>query len=86
MARNRRVTRALDLRPVEPNRASEGFAMHIFQIRQTSSGAILWTGNASDAPSALDAMAREAGYTHYDALPDTIRAAGIVAMELTQLG
>lgn len=60
--------------------------MHIFQVKQASSGAVLWTGNATDATSALDAMAREAGYTHYDALPDTIRAAGVVTMELTQLG
>ena len=60
--------------------------MHIFQIKQTSSGAILWTGNASDASSALDAMAREAGYAHFDALPDAIRSAGVEAKELTLLG
>ncbi|KQP61563.1 hypothetical protein ASG40_02495 [Methylobacterium sp. Leaf399] len=59
--------------------------MTIYQIKQTTSGAVLWTGQASDADSALDAMAREAGYTHFSALPDQIRASGVVATELTQL-
>ena len=45
--------------------------MHIYQIRQKSSRAILWTGAALDPQSALDAMAREAGYPDYSALPDT---------------
>ena len=79
--RNRRILRAFILRPFE----REGFAINIFQIKQTSSGAVLWTGNASDERSALDAMAREAGYAHFDALPASIRSAGVVAKELTSL-
>ncbi|MBX9932741.1 MAG: hypothetical protein K2Y56_14565 [Methylobacterium sp.] len=59
--------------------------MVIYQIKQTTSGAVLWTGQATNADCALDAMAREAGYTDYNALPDTIRSGGIVAMELTDL-
>lgn len=56
--------------------------MSIFQIKQTTSGAVLWTGSASDATAALDAMAREAGYTDFFALPDSIRAAGVETSEL----
>jgi hypothetical protein len=53
--------------------------MSIFEIRQKTNGAILWTGSASDESSALDAMAREAGYIDFASLPDDIRAAGPVA-------
>lgn len=56
--------------------------MSIFQIRQKNNGAVLWTGSAADAQTALDAMAREAGYSDYAALPDQIRAAGIETTEL----
>ena len=56
--------------------------MSIFQIRQKVGGAILWTGSASDEKTALDAMAREAGYADFAALPDSIRAAGIHAAKL----
>jgi hypothetical protein len=56
--------------------------MSIFQIKQTKSGAVLWTGAASDAQTALDAMAREAGYRDFLALPDAIRADGIEAAKL----
>ena len=59
--------------------------MTIYQIKQTANGAVLWTGQAPDAPSALDAMAREAGYSDFRALPDKIRSAGVVATELTRL-
>lgn len=59
--------------------------MSIFQIKQTKSGAILWTGKASDADAALDAMAREAGYMDFTALPDRIRLSGVVAQKLTLL-
>lgn len=48
--------------------------MSIFQIRQKTSGAILWTGSAEDERTALDAMAREAGYADSSALPDSVRA------------
>jgi hypothetical protein len=56
--------------------------MRIFQIRQKTNGAILWTGGAEDATTALDAMAREAGYPDFAALPEGIRAAGVEAAEL----
>ena len=56
--------------------------MSIFQVRQTNSGAILWTGSADNETTALDAMAREAGYVDYAALPDGIRAAGIETARL----
>lgn len=56
--------------------------MSIFQIRQQKSGAVLWTGAAADEATALDAMAREAGYRDFSAVPDTIRAEGIVAAKL----
>ncbi|KZB97533.1 hypothetical protein [Methylobacterium radiotolerans] len=56
--------------------------MSIFQIRQKKSGAVLWTGAAADEQTALDAMAREAGYRDFSSLPDTIRADGIEAAKL----
>ena len=58
------------------------FTMSIFQIRQKTSGAILWTGSAEDERTALDAMAREAGYADSSALPDSVRAAGFEAARL----
>ncbi len=48
--------------------------MSIFQIRQKKNGAVLWTGSASDEQAALDAMAREAGYRDYSAIPESLRA------------
>lgn len=56
--------------------------MSIFQIRQKNNGPVLWTGSAPDEQSALDAMAREAGYRDYAALPDTVRGEGIQADRL----
>ena len=56
--------------------------MGIFQIRQTKSGAVLWTGAADDEQTALDAMAREAGYRDFAAIPDAIRADGLEAAKL----
>ncbi|MCJ2032897.1 hypothetical protein [Methylobacterium sp. J-068] len=53
--------------------------MSIFEIRQQTNGAVLWTGSALDETSALDAMAREAGYVDFASLPDDIRAACPVA-------
>jgi hypothetical protein len=54
----------------------------IFEIRQTTSGAVLWTGSAADEQSALDAMAREAGYRDFSALPETLRVDGLKADKL----
>lgn len=56
--------------------------MSIFQIRQKNNGAILWTGSAPDEQAALDAMAREAGYRDFAALPDTLRAEGMQTNKL----
>lgn len=56
--------------------------MSIFQIRQKTNGAILWTGSAPDEQAALDAMAREAGYRDFAALPDTLRTQGVQADKL----
>lgn len=53
--------------------------MTIFQIRQRAGGAILWTGAAADERSALDAMAREAGYKDFADLPETVRGRGVEA-------
>jgi hypothetical protein len=50
------------------------YAVSIFQIRQKKSGAVLWTGSAPDERAALDAMAREAGYRDYSAIPESLRA------------
>lgn len=56
--------------------------MSIFQIKQKTSGAVLWTGSADDEKTALDAMAREAGYADFASLPDRIRAGGVKAAKL----
>lgn len=56
--------------------------MSIFQIRQKDNGAVLWTGSAPNEEAALDAMAREAGYRDYAALPDTLRGHGVQADKL----
>ena len=56
--------------------------MSIFQIRQTKNGVVLWTGAADDEATALDAMAREAGYRDFSALPEAVRAHGVEAAKL----
>ena len=45
----------------------------IFAVRQAANGVTLWTGAASDERAALDAMAREAGYADFAALPADVR-------------
>ncbi|KAB1073600.1 hypothetical protein [Methylobacterium planeticum] len=59
--------------------------MSIFQIRQKTSGAILWTGSADNEQIALDAMAREAGYRDYASLPEAIRAPGLETAKLDMI-
>lgn len=59
--------------------------MSIFQIRQKNNGPVLWTGSAPDEQSALDAMAREAGYRDFAALSDILSADGVQADRLDQL-
>ena len=49
---------------------------------QAATGAILWIGSALDPLTALDAMARAAGYRDFSSLPDAIRADGIEAAKL----
>ncbi len=56
--------------------------MSIFQIRKRTSGAVLWTGSAESEKTALDAMAREAGYPDFASLPVQLRAGGIKASKL----
>ncbi|KAA0122844.1 hypothetical protein ABID82_007226 [Methylobacterium sp. PvP062] len=56
--------------------------MKVFQIRQAATGAILWTGSASDPIAALDAMAHEAGYYDHGDIPDHLRAGGLSAEEI----
>ena len=46
--------------------------MSIFQIRQGGTGAILWTGEASNEIQAMDAMAHEAGYRDRSDLPQNL--------------
>ncbi|ACL56654.1 hypothetical protein [Methylobacterium nodulans] len=47
--------------------------MTIFQIRQATTGAVLWTGGAENEQQALDAMAREAGYADFASIPESVR-------------
>ena len=56
--------------------------MSIFEIRQQTNGAVLWTGSAPDEVSALDAMARAAGYVDFASLPADIRDTHPVARAL----
>lgn len=47
--------------------------MTIFQVRQKSSRAVLWTGQAENADRALDVAAQAAGYHAFAELPDALR-------------
>ncbi|MCJ2006622.1 hypothetical protein [Methylobacterium sp. J-092] len=51
--------------------------MKVFQVRQRATGAILWTGSASDEIAALDAMAHEAGYYDHSDIPQTVSGGGL---------
>lgn len=53
--------------------------MRVFQIKQRSTGAILWVGSAVDEGNALDAMAHEAGYHDAAHLPAHVRNGGFRA-------
>lgn len=50
--------------------------MRLYQIKQRSTGAILWVGQALDEANALDAMAHEAGYRDAVHLPAHVRYCG----------
>jgi len=56
--------------------------MAIYQIKQTATGAVLWTGGAESEEQALDAMAREAGYADFAAVPESVRNAGTLVDRL----
>ena len=58
-------------------------AMRVFQVRQSATGAILWTGAAAGEIQALDAMAHEAGYYDHSDLPEGIRLGGLSVEALT---
>ena len=53
--------------------------MQIFEVKDGSSGAILWIGAAQDEANALDVMAHEAGYLDAAHLPDDIQGGGLSA-------
>ncbi|GAN52517.1 hypothetical protein ACXR8U_13630 [Methylobacterium radiotolerans] len=48
--------------------------MTIFQVRQNSTRAVLWTGQAETADRALEAAAQAAGYHGFEELPEAARA------------
>lgn len=48
--------------------------MTIFQVRQKSSHAVLWTGQADSPDRALDVAAQAAGYHAFAELPADVRA------------
>lgn len=56
--------------------------MKVYQVRQSVTGTILWTGSATDPLAALDAMAHEAGYYDHSDIPDHLRAGGIRVEEV----
>ncbi|MGU3539961.1 hypothetical protein [Methylobacterium sp. A54F] len=56
--------------------------MPIFQIRVCATGEVLWRGPARDELSALDAMAREAGYYGHPDLPARLWPSGVIVERL----
>ncbi|MDH2311412.1 hypothetical protein [Methylobacterium brachiatum] len=48
--------------------------MTIFQVRQNSSRAVLWTGQAENADRALDVAAQAAGYHAFAEMPEAARS------------
>ena len=59
--------------------------MSVFQVRQSGTGAILWTGAATSELQALDAMAHEAGYADHAGLPNGMRRSA-VSVEILSFG
>jgi hypothetical protein len=51
--------------------------MKIFQVRQNTTGTILWTGSAENEEAALEAMAHEAGHIDAASIPDTVSSGGL---------
>jgi hypothetical protein len=56
--------------------------MRIFEVKQRSTGVILWVGSAQDETNALEVMAHEAGYKDAEHLPADVMAGGIIAHAL----
>ncbi|GJE52550.1 hypothetical protein GOFOIKOB_5623 [Methylobacterium tardum] len=56
--------------------------MRVYQVRQSVTGTILWTGSATDPLGALDAMAHEAGYYDHSDIPEHLRAGGLHVEEI----
>ena len=48
--------------------------MTVFQVRDTRSCAIVWTGMAADADRAIELTAQAAGFHSADEMPGTMRA------------
>jgi hypothetical protein len=59
--------------------------VRVFQIRYELTGAILWTGSATDPLAALDAMAHEAGYYDHSDIPDHLRFGNLAVEEIRAL-
>lgn len=57
--------------------------MRVFQVRHGDTGAVLWTGLASNEVQALDAMAHEAGYYDESDLPENVRQGGLTVEALS---
>ncbi|MFC5552840.1 hypothetical protein [Methylobacterium iners] len=52
------------------------YAMRVFQVRQTTTGIILWTDTGPDEAFVLEIMIHEAGYVDAAHLPQTIQIVG----------
>ncbi|GJD96632.1 hypothetical protein OCOJLMKI_3855 [Methylobacterium iners] len=50
--------------------------MRVFQVRQTTTGIILWTDTGPDEAFVLEIMIHEAGYVDAAHLPQTIQIVG----------
>lgn len=48
------------------------------RVYNSQTGIVLWEGEAADEQSALDAAARDAGYTDDTSIPDEVRSPFIV--------
>ncbi|RUP13375.1 MAG: hypothetical protein EKK43_17120 [Methylobacterium sp.] len=60
--------------PVDARSTAREVSMTIFQVRQNSTRAVLWTGQADTADRALEVAAQAAGYHGFEELPETARA------------
>ena len=56
--------------------------MKTYEIEQTATAVILWTGEADSEETALDAMAREAGYRDYAHACEETDGSGVEVREV----